>query len=99
MPRAKAARMWADRRLAGRRVERGQLHGNLRARGIEERFDRTPRAGPIVGSSGKPPASTAVPCRSVWMPVIGERKLPALLPEETRQRAPHVAVPDQCQLH
>jgi hypothetical protein len=32
-------------------------------------------------------------------PGYPERKLPALLPKEARQRAPHVPIPDECQLH
>jgi hypothetical protein len=53
-----------DRRLAGGRIERGQLHGDLRARGIEERFDGF-RARAHLRIFRQAAASTAVPCRRV----------------------------------
>ena len=87
-----------DRRLARRWIEGSQLHGNVGARGIQEGFDGfRPRAHRRVLGQAAGIHRGAVPQRVDAGD--GERKLPALQPQEPRQRAPHIAIPDKCQLH
>jgi hypothetical protein len=92
MPRAKAARMWE---IAGSPVDGLSV---VSSRRVEEGIDRfRPRPHRWILRQAIGIHGGAVPQRV--NPGNPEWKLPALLPEEARQRAPHAAIPDQCQLH
>ncbi len=86
-----------DRRFAGGRIQRGQLYGRIGRGGVEKLFDRAHARAEIRFERQSCRAHRrAVPQRV--NAGDGEGKFAALLPQQPRQRAAHVAVSDEGEL-
>ena len=87
-----------DRRFSRGRIQRGQLNRHIRLRRIEEIVDRL-RARTHLRLLAQAAVIDRSPVPQRVNACNGKGKFPVLLPQEARQGAPHIAIPDECELH